>query len=53
MPLPLSYLDLCQIEAGSTSAVALRNAVELAQVAERVEGRVVGGVLVLAHGARG
>ena len=32
---PLSYLDLCQIEAGSTSAVALRNATELARRAER------------------
>jgi len=36
MSLPLSFLDLCQIESGSTSAAALRNAVELAQVAERL-----------------
>ena len=36
MPLPLSILDLCQIESGATSAVALQNAVELAQVAERL-----------------
>ncbi|ACZ40262.1 LLM class flavin-dependent oxidoreductase [Sphaerobacter thermophilus] len=36
MSLPLSFLDLCQIESGSTSATALRNAVELAQVAERL-----------------
>jgi luciferase family oxidoreductase group 1 len=35
-PLPLSYLDLCQIEAGSSSAVALRNATELAQRAEQL-----------------
>jgi luciferase family oxidoreductase group 1 len=33
---PLSILDLCQIESGSSSAVALRNAVELAQVAEQL-----------------
>lgn len=36
MPIPLSFLDLCQIESGSTSAVALRNATELARVAERL-----------------
>lgn len=36
MKLPLSVLDLCQIEAGSTSAVALANATELAQLAERL-----------------
>jgi luciferase family oxidoreductase group 1 len=36
MTLPLSVLDLCQIESGSSSAVALRNAVELAQAAERL-----------------
>src|SRR6476646_726763 len=34
--LPLSYLDLVQIESGSTSAVALRNATELAQRAEQL-----------------
>jgi luciferase family oxidoreductase group 1 len=36
MTLPLSFLDLVQIEAGSTSADALRNATELAKVAERL-----------------
>ena len=36
MTLPLSFLDLVQIEAGSTSADALRNATELAQLAERL-----------------
>jgi luciferase family oxidoreductase group 1 len=36
MTLPLSFLDLVQIEAGSTSADALRGAVELAQLAERL-----------------
>lgn len=33
--IPLSFLDLCQIESGSNSATALHNATELAQVAER------------------
>lgn len=36
MPLPLSVLDLTPIESGSSSAVALRNSVELAQTAERL-----------------
>jgi luciferase family oxidoreductase group 1 len=36
MTRPLSFLDLVQIEAGSTSADALRNATELAQLAERL-----------------
>lgn len=36
MTLPLSFLDLVQIEDGSTSAAALRNATELAQLAERL-----------------
>jgi luciferase family oxidoreductase group 1 len=36
MTLPLSFLDLVQIEAGSTSADALSNAVELARLAERL-----------------
>ena len=36
MTRPLSFLDLVQIESGSTSADALRNATELAQLAERL-----------------
>ncbi|MBA2451882.1 MAG: LLM class flavin-dependent oxidoreductase [Chloroflexia bacterium] len=36
MALPLSFLDLTQIESGSTSSVALRNATGLAQAAERL-----------------
>lgn len=36
MVLPLSFLDLCQIESGSTSSAALHNATELAQAAERL-----------------
>ncbi len=36
MTRPLSFLDLVQIEAGSTSADALRNATDLAQLAERL-----------------
>lgn len=36
MDIPISFLDLCQIESGSNSAVALRNATELAQVAEQL-----------------
>jgi luciferase family oxidoreductase group 1 len=34
--MPLSFLDLCQIEAGSNSGVALRNSTELAQRAEQL-----------------
>jgi luciferase family oxidoreductase group 1 len=36
MSVPISVLDLTQIEKGSTSAVALANSVELAQEAERL-----------------
>lgn len=36
MPIPLSVLDLVQIEKGSTSAQALAQSVELAQEAERL-----------------
>ena len=36
MSIPLSILDLTQIEKGSSSAVSLANAVELAQEAERL-----------------
>jgi luciferase family oxidoreductase group 1 len=36
MSIPISVLDLTQIEKGSSSAVALANSVELAQEAERL-----------------
>jgi luciferase family oxidoreductase group 1 len=36
MTLPLSILDLCQIESGSSSSAALQHATELAQEAEKL-----------------
>ncbi len=36
MDIPLSFLDLTQIESGSTSTIALQNSTELAQLAERL-----------------
>jgi luciferase family oxidoreductase group 1 len=36
MTLPLSFLDLCQIESGSNSSTALRQATELAQAADEL-----------------